>query len=151
MEKVAGKEYSDLQQSIDKLIGKFGMQKAINIIRQLSGTIIVRKNKTQRLKLITVFVISEAFKIFEVEHKEVNGKITKEYKDARMASYHLISQYTRLTYNEMGKHFDQGKFGAYYHIKNCKEILSVPQFNKPFVGRYETLEENLIQFIAQIN
>ncbi|TPN87149.1 hypothetical protein [Aquimarina algicola] len=151
MEKIAGKEYSDLQQSIDKLIGKFGMQKAINIIRQLSGTIKVRKNKTQRLKLITVFVISEAFKIFEVEHKEVNGKITKEYKEARMASYHLINQYTRLSYNEIGKYFDQGKFGAYYHIKNCKEILSIPQFNKPFVGRYETLEENLIQFIAQIN
>lgn len=151
MENKTRKEYAELQKRVGNLVGKFGMQKAINIIGQLSGTVIVRKNKTQQLKLITVFVISEAFKIFEVEHKEVNGKITREYKDARMASYHLISQYTRLTYNEIGKYFDQGKFGAYYHIKNCKEILSVPQFNKPFVGRYEALEENLIQFIAQIN
>ncbi|WP_024772921.1 hypothetical protein [Aquimarina macrocephali] len=151
MGETAGKEYSDLQQGIDKLVGKFGVPKTIKIIRQLSGTTKVRKHKNQRIKLITAFVTSEAFKIFEVEHKELNGKLTKQFKEARMASYHILNQFTRLSYNEIGKYFDQGKFGAYYHIKRCKETLSIPQFNKSFVGRYETLEENLIQFIAKIN
>jgi hypothetical protein len=151
MEKIQGKEYSDLQQGIDKLIGKFGMPKTIKIIRQLSGTIKVREYKKQRIQLITTFVISEGFKIFGVEHKKVNDKTTKEFKEARMASYHILSQYTRLSYSEIAKHFDQGKFGAYYHINKCKEALSVPQFNKSFVGKYETLEENLIQFITKID
>ncbi|TSE07935.1 hypothetical protein [Aquimarina algiphila] len=151
MEKSKGKDYTDLQQGIDSLIGKFGMPKAIKIIRQLSGTEMVRQHKKQHLELITVFVVSEAFKVFGVKHKEMEGKLTREFKQARMAGYHILSQYTRLTYNEMGKYFEQGKFGAYYHIKKCKEILSVPQFNKSFVGRYEVLEESLIQFMAKIN
>lgn len=143
--------YKDLQQGIDKLIGKFGIKKAIRILRQLSGTSLVKEHSQQQLELITVFVVSEACKVFEVDKKEKEGKLTKEFKQARMAGYHLLSQYTRLSYPELGKHFGQGKFGAYYHIRKCREILSIPQFNKPFVERYKLIEENLIQFMAKMN
>ncbi len=151
MEKVTRKEYSDLQNGIDTLVGKFGMSKAISIIRQLSGTMVISTDKKQHLQLITAFVVSEAFKVFGVTNKEVDGKLTREFKEARMAGYHLLSQYTRLSYKEIGEHFDQGKFGAYYHVKKCKETLSIPRFNKSFAGKYETLEENLLQFIAKID
>jgi hypothetical protein len=151
MGETAGKEYSDLQQGIDKLIGKFGMSKTIQIIKQLSGTIKVHKQKKQRTKLITTFVISEGFSVFEVEETEPKSKPSKQYKEARMASYYILNQYTELSYNEIGKHFNQGKFGAYYHITKCRETLSIPKFNTSFVEKYEALEERVIQFIAKIN
>ena len=146
-----GKEFTDLQQGIDQMIGKYGMPKTIKIIRQLSGNLKLKKGRKQRAKLISTFTVSEAFKVFDVKHKKQKGKLTQEYKDARMACYHLLNLYTDLNYNEIGKQFDHQKFGVYYHITKCREILTIPQFNKPFVALYETLEERVIQFIAKIN
>ncbi len=151
MEKKAGKEYSDLQQGIDQLIGEFGMPKTIQIIKQLSGSTKVKKQKKQWAKLIMTFVISEAFKTFEVEDTEPKNKLSKQYKEARMASYYILKQYTRLSYNQIGEYFGQQKYGVYYHITKCKEVLSIPQFHKSFVGQFQTLEERVIQFIAKIN
>jgi len=68
-----------------------------------------------------------------------------------MASYLIIQQYTGLSYTEIGKHFNQGKFGAYYHINKCRELLSIPKFHKSFVEQFQILEESVLQFIAKIN
>lgn len=152
MEKTTGREYAELQQGMDTLIGKFGVPKTLKIITQLSGTVKARKQKRQLTRLITTFVISEAFKIFEVGDDVVpKDPLSNAYKEARKASYHLLNLYTELSYKEIGKHFNQGKFGAYYHIRKCRESLSLPKYNKPFIARYEVLEENLIEFIAKLN
>ncbi len=143
-------EYSQLQQGVDKLIGKFGVSKARNIIEQLSSPVKKRTNVKQQSQLITAFIISEASIVFQVDllQKEVRSKA---YRDARMASYHLLNNYTELSYAEIGKLFNQGRYGVYYHNKNCTELLSIPQFHKRFVTNYQTLETKLLQFIAQIN
>lgn len=151
MDKIARQEYTELQQGIDRLIGKFGMPKTLKIITQLSGSVAVRKQKDQREKLIATFVISESCKIFEVEDTEVKSKPSKRFKEARMACYYIINQYTQLSYNEIGSYFDQGKFGVYYHITKCKDALSIPKFNKSFVEKHEILDQSVLQFIAKID
>ncbi len=151
MENMARKEYAELQQGVDKLVGKFGMTKALKIIDQLSGTSKMRTRQKEQTKLITTFVVSEAFKVFNVTEDLKKKVRSLEYREARMASYHLLNKYTELSYKEIGKQFNQGRFGVYYHVKNCSEFLSIPKFNKSFVSRYEVLEESLIQFITKIN
>lgn len=146
-----GNEYSELQQYMDQMIGKYGMPKTVKIIRQLSGNFSLKRGRKQRAKLIYTFVVSEAFKVFDVKEKEEKKKLSQSYKDARMACYNLLQLYTDLSYNEIGQQFGHKKFGVYYNIGKCREILSIPKFNKPFVAHYEALEERVIQFIAKIN
>lgn len=151
MDNMERKEYAELQHGVDKLIGKFGMTKALKIIDQLSGTAKMRTRQKEQTGLITAFVVDEAFKVFKVTEDLKKKVRSLEYREARMASYHLLNKYTELSYREIGKLFNQGRFGVYYHVKNCTEILSIPKFNKSFVNQYNVLEESLIQFIAKIN
>ena len=151
MEKMKGRDYADLQEEIDKLIGKLGMAKTIKVIKQISGTREGKKKVAQKDILIPAFVTSEAFKIFEVVHTKTGKNTSTPYKEARMASYYLMDQYTELSYNEIGKSFQQKKFGVYYHLMKCKDALSLPKMNKTFVSRLTVLEELLIEFLTNIN
>lgn len=151
MENMQGEEYAKLQRGVEKLVGKFGIPRALKIIDQLSGTTRMRTKKKERTELITGFAISEAFKVFKVPRPEKPNKNSKAYREARMAVYHVLIRYTELSYKEIGKEFGQGRYGVYYHTGKCKEILTIPQLNKSFVKRYESFEEGVIQFIARIN
>ena len=143
--------YSELQQGIDTLIGKFGMPRTINMIKQLAGTLEIKKEKKQREKLVCTFTVSEAFKVFEVKDTEAKGPPSAAYKSARMAAYHIMNELTDLSYNEMGAYYGHQKYGVYYHLNNCKELLSIPQFHKAFNENYRVLEQRVIQFIAKLD
>lgn len=151
MENMAGDEYAKLQRGLEKLVGKFGIPKAVKILDQLSGTTKMRTQKKQQTDLIATYVISEACRVFEVANPTAPDTKSKAYREARMAVYHLLSRYTELSYKEIGNMFGQGRYGVYYHAGKCKEILAIPRLNKSFVSNYEVFEEAVIQFIAKIN
>ncbi len=151
MDNIAGEEYAKLQRGLEKLVGKFGIAKALKILDQLSGTTRMRTKKQQQTEVITTYVISEAYKIFGVTDPEKPDRKSKAFREARMAVYHLLIQYTELSYKEIGKIFGQGRYGVYYHMGKCNEILAIPQLNKSFVHNYEAFEEAVMQFIAKIN
>ncbi len=142
---------TELQKGIDTLIGKFGTAKTVKMIKQLAGTLHVKKEKKQREELVYTFTISEAFKVFEVKDIEPEGPPSTSYKEARMAAYHIIDEHTDLSYNQIGKHFAHTKHAVYYHLNNCKEILSVAQFNQKFNENYQVLEQRVIGFIAKLD
>lgn len=151
MENMAAEEYAKLQRGLEKLVGKFGIPKALKILDQLSGTTRMRTRKKQQTDVISTYVISEAYKVFGVIDSKSPDINSKAYREARMAAYHLLIRYTELSYKEIGKMFGQGRYGVYYHTGKCKEILAIPQLNKSFVSKYETFEEAVMQFIAKIN
>ena len=72
-----GNEYSELQQYMDQMIGKYGMPKTVKIIRQLSGNFSLKRGRKQRAKLIYTFVVSEAFKVFDVKEKVEKQKLSQ--------------------------------------------------------------------------
>ncbi len=150
MEKVMHKGYEELQKGIDRLISKFGISKTVQLITQLSGTTTIQCKK-QKTTLLITFIISESQKIFDWQHHGVKICDDKEYKEGRMACYHVFKMYTDLSYRQMGKHFDQEKRGVLYHVTKCEELLSIPKYHKLFVKKYRLLEENTIHFMATIN
>lgn len=150
MEKVMPKGYEELQNGIDRLISKFGITKTVQLIAQLSGTTTIPSQK-QKTALLITFVISESQKIFDWQDRGVKICDDNEYKEGRMACYHIFKKYTDLSYRQMGKHFDQGKRGVLYHVTKCEELLSIPNYHKLFVKKYRLLEEHTLHFIATIN
>ncbi len=151
MENTLHKGYNELQKGIDLLISKFGISKSVRIIKQLSGDTTFQENKHQKVELLTTFIISESQQIFGWKDPAAKICNDRDYKEGRMACYHVFKMYTDLSYRQMGTHFKQGKRGALYHATKCEELLSIPNYHKSFVKKYRLLEENTIRFIATIN
>lgn len=144
-------DYSDLQQSVDTLIGKFGLVKTIEVINNLSGNAQLKSSDTQKVKLLVVYIISQSIQIFDLQEPEFYTSTIQEYRDARMACYFLLKKYTDTSYAKIGESFKQSKRAVMYNYHKCDEILSIPQFYKPFVEKFKILENNIINFIAKLN
>ncbi len=142
--------YADLQKGIDLLIRKFGVSKAAIIVKQITGTTTLKRNEKQKVQLLVTFIVSESRRLYDCNGLKIDQESSKEFKESRMAAYHLTKKYTAMSYQQLGKPFDQSKRAVIHHYNKCKDLLSTPQFNKDFVARYKILEENILQFITKI-
>ena len=144
-------DYHDLQQSIDTLIGKFGLQKTIEVIESLSSNTKLTARDEEKSKLLVVFIISQSIKVFDLKEDRFYSSSVQEYREARMSCYYLIKKYSDSSYAKIGESFNQSKRAILYNYHKCDEILSIPQFYKDFVEKFKSLENNTINFIAKLN
>lgn len=139
------------RQSVDTLIGKFGLAKTIEVINNLSGNAQLKSSDTQKVKLLVVYFISQSIQIFDLQEPKFYTSNIQEYRDARMACYFLLKKYTDTSYAKIGESFKQSKRAVMYNYHKCDEILSIPSFYKPFVAKFQVLENNVVNFIAKLN
>ncbi len=143
--------YTDLQERIDGLIGKFGLYKTIEVIASLSNNTELNSKNSQKAKLLLVFVISKSIDVFNLKEDLFYTSVIQEYREARMACYYLLRKYTDTSYGKIGENFNQSKRVIFYNYHKCDEILSIPQFYKPFVEKFKILEDHSINFISKLN
>lgn len=142
--------YADLQKSVDELVGKHGLEKAVHIIRHFSSNAKIPVADSHRLKLITDYIISQCITLFDLDAKQFNSCTIREYREARMACYHLLKKYTDCSYSRIGQRFGWKLHTVFYFCQKCDEILSLPQFYKSFADKYSSLEGNTINFISKL-
>lgn len=143
--------YQNLQKTLDQVIGKLGLSKTIELLEGFIGNTSISANQTERIKLISAYITSQCISIFDLNDQAFfDSKIT-EYRDGRMACYHLFKKYTECSYAKIGEHFGQAKRNVMYYSNKCDEVLSVPQFYPVFIEKYNALEKCIIQFISRLN
>lgn len=143
--------YHDLQEHIDKLLGKFGLQKTVEVINSLASNTQLTASEEEKSKLLLVFIISQSIEVFDLKEENFYSSTVQEYREARMCCYYLLKKYTDCSYAKIGESFNQSKRAVLYNYHKCDEILSIPQFYKAFVEKYKSLENNTINFIAKLN
>lgn len=143
--------YQDLQCSIDALIGKFGLEKTINIVDTLKNNTQLSAKDNHKEKLLLVYVVSRSIEVFNLEEANFYTSPINEYREARMACYFLVKKYTENSFGIIGEHFKQSKRAVMYHYHKCDEILSIPQYYKSFVSQFKVLEDGVINFLAKLN
>ena len=144
-------DYHDLQDSIDNLIGKFGLPKTIEIIDSLTNNTALTTKDKEKTKLLLIFVIAQSIEVFDLKEESFYSSPVQEYREARMSCYYLLKKYTDSSYAKIGENFKQSKRAILYNYHKCDEILSIPQFYKSFVEKFKILENNTINFIAKLN
>ena len=142
--------YQDLQESIDILLGKFGLQKTIEVLGSLSSNTSLSRSENNKQKLLLVFLISESIRVFDLQEKQFYTSSIQEYKEARMACYFLLKKYSDMSYAKIGEGFSKSKRAILYNYQKCEEMLSIGQFYKDFVLRFKALENNTINFIVKL-
>ncbi len=142
--------YADLQNCVDELVGKFGLEKSVEIINSFSNNTRIGRKEIRKLKLIKDYIIAETILIFDLDEKKFFNSEIREYREARMACYHLLSKYTENSHSKIAETFDKKRGSALYFIHKCNSILSIPQFHRAFKEKYDGLESSTIHFISKL-
>ncbi len=143
--------YQQLQHRIDILVGKFGLEKTIEIMDSLSNNTDLKTLDDEKVKLLQTYLISQSIEIFDLEMKDFYTSMVPEYREARMSCYYLLRKYTDISFSSIGKRFKHSKRAVLYHYQKCVDILSIPEYYDTFIKRLQMLENNSINFIAKLD
>jgi hypothetical protein len=144
-------DYFKLQRSLDKIIDKVGLQRTVWLLENFSNNMTIKIGEHQKIKLVMQFVINAAIQIFELDPKLFFICDIREYRDARMACYHLLRKYTGDTYARIGLAFQCGERAVSYGSTITEQRLEVPRSHKSFVSRYGQMESQILEFIGKLN
>jgi chromosomal replication initiation ATPase DnaA len=143
--------YSTLQTKLDTVIGKIGLKKTIQLVENFMDNSSLDVQETEKFKLISSFIISKSIQVFDLKEDQFYDSKIREYREARMACFHLLKKYTDCSYARIGEVFEQKKRNVLYFHQKCEEQLSVPAFFEVFASRYKKLEDYTIGFIAKLD
>ncbi len=140
-----------LQVVLERVVGKLGMEKTVHLLESFDNNSSIDMGEKEKLKVITTFIISQCISIFNLEESEFYTSEIREYREARMISYHLIHTYTKCSYAKIGEVFGRKKRNVLYFCQKCRELLSVPGFYREFVEKHKQLDKYTIEFIGKLN
>lgn len=144
-------DYKDLQRTIDVVIGKIGLQNTIFLLTNFINATSIPVHQTQRLQMVSQYLITECIQLFELNDKTFFTSGIREYREARMACYHLLKKYTGASYSKIAEDFGLTKRNVLYNYRKCDERLSVPYYYPSFLEKYDALEKRIIHFISKLN
>lgn len=144
-------DYTLLQASIDKVIGKIGLQRTIALLNSFITNTSTAKNEQEKIKMVTGYLVNTAIRVYELSDDHFYTSNVRGYRDARMCCFHLLRKYTDDTYSKIGLSLRCSERSVIYGCNISEERLSMPKGNAAFVAKYNLLESKLIEFIGKIN
>lgn len=151
MKKDKTPNYNILQERIDHIIGRFGLPKTLTLLNNFIDQTTLPVGATEKVKLTSQYLITQSIEIFELQEKQFFTSTIQEYREARMACFHLIQKFTGASCPRIAEQFGINSRSVRYSLERCRERLSVAFYYKDFVRRYETLEQRAMQFIAKLS
>lgn len=145
------KDYNNLQASIDKVIGRIGLEKTVFLLESFVDTAAACEDSASRIRMITQYLVKIACDVFALNEESFFKSQVREYRDARMSCFHLLRKYTADSYPKIGRAFYTGERVVMYGINKTTERLEYTKGNPAFVQSYDAMESRLIVFISKLN
>ncbi|PHN08689.1 hypothetical protein [Flavilitoribacter nigricans] len=142
--------YLTLQKNLDEVIGKIGLCRTIELVKSFIDNSSIGVNETEKFKLIATYIIAQTIRSFDLKEDDFYTSKIREYRDARMACFHLLKRYTDCSYAKIGEAFEQKKRNILYFCQKCDEMLSIPDFYPVFTSRYKRVEDQVLLFISKL-
>ncbi len=144
-------DYQFLQRSLDKVIGKIGVQHTISLLNSFITNTTITQTQQEKIKMVTHYLVNLAVQVYELDTEMFYISNVRSYRDARMCCFHLLRKYTDDTFSKIGLTFQCSERAVIYGHTAAEERLSMPKGNMPFVANYTLLESKLIEFLGKIN
>lgn len=142
--------YIQLQENLEKALGKIGLANTIKLLQNVISDECAKEGDIERTKVVAEYIIAQAIRVFDLNPKKFYTSNIREYREARMAVYHLLRKYTTGSYSKIGERFSQHKRNVIYFCNKCSETLSVARFHPVFYDRYKAIEHQTITFISKL-
>lgn len=148
---MAVQNYNTLQKSIDKVVGKIGLDKTIHLLDSFINNTYIKHTQQEKVRMVSQYLMGLAIKEFELKEELFFQSNVREYRDARMCCFHLLRKYTEDTLPKIGLLFQCSERTVEYGCNKASERLAVPKGNTRFVTNYVAIEARLLEFIGKIN
>lgn len=113
---------------------------------------------SSKTKIIAEFLKAKTAQVYELDVTQFFDSSILEYRIARFTFFHLLRKYTLISHQLIGKYYQQygiNKRKALYACAECDKRLAPSSFVSPqdklFRSHYYKIEQDLIQFLTQIN
>lgn len=143
--------YTELQISIDKVIGKIGVERTKYLLDSFIGNTTIKHNEGEKTKMVCQYLISQAIRIFDLKDALFFVSTVTEYRDARYCCFQLLRKYTEDTYPKIGLSFSCSSRIVMYGCNTTDDRLNFPKAHSKFIQNYRLLESKLIEFISKID
>lgn len=143
-------DYSELQKTIDKVIGKIGLTRTTFLLETFIDNTSITHKEGEKIKMVAHYVSSLAIKVFELDEDIFYVNTSREYRDARMCCYHLLRKYTSNTFTKIGLFFHCGSRVVARAYETAEGRLSMVRSNKAFNSKYTLIESRLLDFMGHI-
>lgn len=148
---IPGFYVKELHTVLESVVGKIGMRKTVELLKSFESNSSIDLEAKKRVKLIQDFIITNCITIFNLDEQQFYTSEIREYREARMACFHVLHRYTDCSYAMIGELFGRKKRTVLYFCQKCRELLSVPGFYRGFVDKYKQLDQCALEFIGKLN
>lgn len=142
--------YNQLHKNLEKVLGKIGLVNTVKLLRSVANDEDIQVCDLDRTNAITQYIVAQTIRVFDLTPKKFYTSNVREYRDARMAAYHLLRKHTNESFGKIGERFSQNKRNVIYYSNKCSEILSVARYHPVFYDRYQAIEYQTITFISKL-
>lgn len=143
-------ELQRLQQVVNDLVHQVGLPQAVQLLEGLCDQTTFSVNAMEKTRCIYGFIMARSIQVFDLEEPKFLTSEVAEYRQARMACYHLIKRYANISYTRIGELFGRNKRSVMYFHQKAEELLSVPKFYRGFTERHGILEKATLTFMAKL-
>ena len=140
-----------LQQLVIGLVSKLGAERTTALLESIHHFQEVDAEELQRERLLIDFLKVRAIIVFSLREGELYSSNIAEYRDARMACYHLLKTHTSLSYPMIAELFESNKRSVMHYYHKAESFLKAPRYYRDFTEKYQLLHRSLLEFIAQLN
>ena len=89
-------DFQRLQQSLERVVNKIGVQRTTELLESFDNNSSTTSNELGKVKLITTYVISQSILLFDLDESQFYTSDIREYREARMACYHIIHKFNHI-------------------------------------------------------
>jgi hypothetical protein len=143
--------YRDLQDHIEVMIGKFGLQKSVKLLGSLIDATDISSEDEKRVQALIEYTILKSIKVFNLKKTKFYNSNLSEYKNARMSCYFLINKYTQISLGKIAEIFKVKRRSVEYYEQKCREMQSIANYYPTYIQRHSTLEDHIIKYISTSN
>lgn len=142
--------YQDLQRTIDRCIGKFGIAHTMLILNSAVNGKSKLQNWIPTDKLLIQFIKQHCCSAFNVDYEDFGKSASLRHRDCKYIAVHLARKHLEMTYGPLVKCFGLTKHQVVYACLTCDERLEAPYTYTAFNRSYNDIEHQLLNFISQL-
>lgn len=137
-------------EAVSRLIDTKGLDASATMLESLSVKVEPTINRETRSKILTSFIINKCCEVFDLDEEQFQESLIPEYRQGRMACYHLLKKHAKMSYSRIAEKFGTKKHSILYFHQKCSDLVSIPQYYREFNENYNKLEQEILRFIPKM-
>jgi hypothetical protein len=142
------RDYRQLQNRIDKVIGQIGLEQTMFLLEGFINNIPIKSESGK--KVASHYIIDTCIETFFLNEKEFFKNGERDYRDARYCCFYLMHKYIGNTSVKTASFSNLTGRQVQYGCNVTKERLAFPKFHSEFIANYKDIESKIVAMLVKL-